>query len=204
MRSHLWVSKGSGPLAAYAEGYGRWLEARGYSPGVVRQKVWQLSQLSCWLEREGLAVGEWTGEMAVRFAAGLQAAGYRSYLWRLSLRVPLAYLRELGVMPAPSLVAGPVDELLADLRTYLARERGLLAGTMKNYERAARAFLEDRVERVGGLELERLAAGDVTAFLVRECPRRTVSGAMDLAANLRALLRYLHLTSMSARRSCRI
>jgi integrase/recombinase XerD len=196
MRSHLWVSKGSGPLAAYAEGYWRWLEARGYSPGVVRRKVWQLSQLSCWLEREGLAVGEWTGEMAARFASGLQAAGYRSYLWRLSLRVPLAYLREIGVMPAPSLVAGPVEELLADLRTFLARERGLAAGTIRNYERAARVFLEDRVERVGGLELERLAAGDVTAFLARECPRRTVSGAMDLAANLRALLRYLHVTGL--------
>jgi hypothetical protein len=63
MRSHLWVSKGSGPLAAYAEGYGPWLEARGYSPGVVRRKVRQLSLLSCWLQREGLTVGEWTGEM---------------------------------------------------------------------------------------------------------------------------------------------
>jgi hypothetical protein len=112
------------------------------------------------------------------------------------LRVPLAYLRELGVMPAPSLAAGPVEELLADLRTYLARERGLVAGTIRNYERAARVFLEDRVERVGGLELQRLAAGDVTAFLARECPRRTVSGAMDLAANLRALLRYLHVAGL--------
>ena len=125
MRSHLWVSKGSGPLAAYAEGYGRWLEARGYSPGAARRKVWQFSQLSCWLEREGLDVEELTGEMSARFAAGLQAACYRPYLWRLSLRVPLVYLRELGVMSAPSLVAGPVEGLLADLRTYLARERGL-------------------------------------------------------------------------------
>jgi len=196
MRSHLCVSKGSGPLAGYAEGYGQWLEARGYSPKVVRQKLWQLSQLSCWLERERLAVEELTAEMTAPFAAELRAAGYRSYLWRLSLRVPLAYLRELGVMLAPSPAAGLVEELLAELRTYLARERGLVAGTIVNYERAARAFLEDRVERVGGLELERLAAGDVTAFLARECPRRSVSGAMDLAANLRALLRYLHVEGL--------
>jgi integrase/recombinase XerD len=196
MRSHLWVAKGPGPLAAYAEGYGQWLQARGYSPGVARRRLWQLSRLSCWLEREGWDVEEWTGETAARFAAGLQAAGYRSYLSRLSLRVPLAYLRELGVMPAPQLVAGPVEELLADLRTFLARERGLVAGTIRNYVRAGRVFLEDRVERVGGLELQRLAAGDVTAFLARECPRRTVSGAMDLAANLRALLRYLHVVGL--------
>jgi integrase/recombinase XerD len=196
MRWHLLVPKVSGPLAAYAEGYELWLEARGYSPGSAKRKVWQLSQLSCWLEREGLAGGEWTGEMAARFAAGRQAAGCPSYLSRLSLRVPLAYLREIGAMPAPSPVAGPVEELLADLRTYLARERGLVAGTIRNYERAARLFLEDRVERVGGLELQRLAAGEVTAFLARECPRRTVSGAMDLAANLRALLRYLHVVGL--------
>jgi len=134
--------------------------------------------------------------MAAAFAAAQQAAGYRSYLSQLSLRVPLAYLREIDAMPAPSPLAGPVEELLADLRTYLARERGLVAGTIENYERAARVFLEDRVERVGGLELERLAAGDVTAFLAQECPRRTVSGAMDLAANLRALLRYLHVVGL--------
>jgi integrase/recombinase XerD len=196
MRWHLWVPKVSGPLAAYSEGYEQWLAARGYSPGSAKLKVWQLSQLSCWLEREGLAVGEWTGEMAARFAACQQAAGFRSYRSRLSLRVPLAYLREIGAMPAPSPVTGPVEELLADLRVYLARERGLAAGTIKNYERAARVFLEDRVERVGGLELQRLAARDVTAFLARECPRRTVSGAMDLAANLRALLRYLHVVGL--------
>ena len=59
--------------------------------------------------------------------------------------------------------------------------------------------MEDRVERVGGLELDRLAASDVTAFLARECPRRSVSGAMDLAANLRALLRYLRVAALIER-----
>jgi len=52
--------------------------------------------------------------------------------------------------------------------------------------------LEDRVALVGGLELGRLAAADVSGFLARECPRRSVSGAMDLAAKLRPMLRYLH------------
>ncbi len=196
MRWHRWVVSVSGPLAPDAEGYERWLAARGYSPGTTQIKVWQLSQLSRWLEREGLGVGEWTEEMALRFAAAQHAAGYRSYLSALSLRVPLAYLREVGTIGPASVASGPVEELLADLRVYLARERGLVPGTIRNYERAARVFLEDRFERAGGLELDRLAAGDVSAFLARECPRRSVSGAMDLAANLRALLRYLHVVGL--------
>jgi len=128
-----------------------------------------------------------------RFAAAQRAAGRRSFVSRLSLRVPVAYLREIGLVsviePAPT---GAVDRLLVDLRSYLASERGLVAGTIKNYERAARTFLEDRVAQVGELELDRLTARDVSVFLARECPRRTTYGAMALASNLRPLLRYLH------------
>jgi hypothetical protein len=46
------------------------------------------------------------------------------------MRVPLAYLREIGAVPAPAAGSGPVEELLADFRVYLARERGLVAGTV--------------------------------------------------------------------------
>jgi hypothetical protein len=70
-------------------------------------------------------------------------------------------------------------------------ERGLVAGDDQELRAAAGAFLEDRVARVGGLELDRLTAGDVCGSLARECPRRTTCGAMALVANLRPLLRYL-------------
>ena len=196
MRWHLWVPRVSGPLAPYAVGYERWLVERGYAHGSIQLRLWQLGRLSGWLEREGLSAGELTVELAARFTAAERAAGYRSYATGLSARVPLAFLGEVGVIGAPAAAVGPVEELLVDLRLYLARERGLTAGTIRNYERAARVFLEDRVQRVGGLELEQLSAADVSSFLARECPRRTVSGAMDLAANLRALLRYLFVVGL--------
>ena len=196
MRWHLWVPRVSGPLAPCADGYERWLVARGYSRGTVQCRLWQLGQLSGWLQREGLAVGELNAGVATRFAVALRQAGYRSYVTGASMRVPLAYLREMGAVPAPAAGSGPVEELLADFRVYLASERGLVAGTVRNYERAARAFLEDRVGRVGGLELGRLGAADVSGFLARECPRRSVSGAMDLAAKPRPLLRYLHVAGL--------
>ncbi len=138
-----------------------------------------------------------TEVVAARFAAAHQSAGRRTYVSRLSLRVPLGYLRGVGAISAPASTAlGPVEELLAGFCMYLARERGLVAGTIRNYERAARMFLNDRVERVGRVELERLTAADVTGFLGRECPRRSVSAAIDLAANLRPLLRYLHVVGL--------
>jgi site-specific recombinase XerD len=47
-----------------------------------------------------------------------------------------------------------------------------------------------------GLDLARLAAADVSSFLARECPKRSVSGARDLVCALRSLLRYLHLAGL--------
>lgn len=99
-------------------------------------------------------------------------------------------------MPAVSVAPdGPVEQLLADYRGYLARERGLAAHTVYHHELVARLFLGE-LEKLGGLELERLVAGDVSAFLAAECPKRSVTGARDLVKGLRGLLRYLHVTGV--------
>jgi integrase/recombinase XerD len=63
------------------------------------------------------------------------------------------------------------------------------------YEPAARLFLAGW-EAPDGLGLERLCAAEVSSFLARECPKRSVSGARDLVCALRSLLRYLHLAGM--------
>ena len=56
-------------------------------------------------------------------------------------------------------------------------------------------FLAGR-EGLDGLGLERLSAADVSMFLVAECPKRSVTGARDLASALRSFLRYLHLAGL--------
>ena len=48
-----------------------------------------------------------------------------------------------------------------------------------------------------GLGLERLSGADVSLFLARECPRRSVSGAQDLVCALRSFLRFLHLAGLT-------
>ena len=199
MGRKVWVPAVSGPLAPFAAGFASWLTSRGYSPSAAADRLYQFDQLSRWLEREGLGVGGLTGEQAERFAKARRAAGLVTWVAPQSAMLPLGYLRALGVAPAPAPVVaqGPLDELLEDYRRYLSIERGLSDHTVLDaYEPAARLFLAGW-EGPDGLGLERLGAADVSSFLARECPKRSVSGARDLVCALRSLLRYLHLAGLT-------
>ncbi len=198
MSRQVWVPVVSGPLASFAAGFESWLMSRAYSSWAAADRLYQFDQLSRWLEREALDVGELTVEQAERFAAGRRVAGLVTWVAPQSVMLPLGYLREVGVVPAaaPVIVQGPLEELLADYRRYLQVERGLCDHTVLDaYEPAARLFLAGW-EAPDGVGLERLCAGDVSSFLARECPKRSVSGARDLVCALRSLLRYLHLAGL--------
>jgi integrase/recombinase XerD len=183
----------SGPLAEHASGFGQWLAARGFSAQGACHRVWQFDRLSRWLEREGLRPDELMPARLEQLLAARRAAGYLTWVSRRSLRVPLAYLREVGAVPplAPVTADGPIGEQLCDYRRYLACERGLAPKTVEIFERVARMFLaeHDQEGAVG-----RLTAADVTMFLARECPSRSIASARQLVTGLRSLLRYLRVT----------
>jgi site-specific recombinase XerD len=185
-------------LAPYAAGYASWLRSRAYSPSAAADRLYQFDQLSRWLERAGLGVGELTDEQAERFAAARRATGVVMWASPRSGLLPLEYLRALEVAPAPVPVRarGPLEELLEDYRRYLWGERRLSDHTVLDaHEPAARLFLAGR-EGPDGLGLDRLGATDVSSFLARECPQRSVSGARDLVCALRSFLRYLHVAGL--------
>ena len=190
----VWAPTVSGPLAGHATGFERWLRTRGFSGSAVSHRIWQFDHLSRWLDREGLGVDQLTPARQEQFLAARRAAGYRTWVSARSLRVPLAYLREVVPMPVP-VPDGPLEGLLEDYRRYLRCERGLAPSTRRDYENVARLFLAER-ERNRGLGLERLSAADVSVFLARECPRRSIASAQQLVTGLRALLRYLHLAGV--------
>jgi integrase/recombinase XerD len=195
MSRKVWLPVVSGPLSAYAAGYRSWLRTRSYSPSAISDRLWQLDQLSRWLEGEGLAVGELSVEEGERFAASRRATGRVTLVAPQSVLLPLEYLRALELIPkpVPPVAHGQMEELLADYRSYLLIERGLSPHTVFDaYVPVARLFFAGR-DSPGGLRLGRLAAADVSMFLARECPKRSVSGARDLVSALRSLLRYLHL-----------
>jgi integrase/recombinase XerD len=195
MGGAVWSWRVRGPLVPWADGFEGWLAARGFSWSATRKRMWLLAALSRWLEDEGLTAWDLNEERAELFVASRRAAGLVSWVSSRCMRLPLAYLREVGaVLPAAAVVVErPRAEVLAGYHEYLVLERGLAPLTVVGYERVARLFLE---QLPAGLELDRLAAADVSGFLARECPRRSVSGARDLVARLRPLLRYLHVAGL--------
>ena len=195
MGRKVWFAQVSGPLSAYAAGYRSWLRTRSFSPSAISDRLWQFGQLSRWLECEGVAVGELSVDEGERFAAAQRAAGRVTLSAPQSPTLPLEYLRGLGVVPMPTapLAQGPVEELLADYSRYLLIERALVRHTVFDvYVPVARLLLAGR-DGPDGLRLDRLAAADVSMFVQRECPKRSVTGARDMVSALRSFLRYLHL-----------
>lgn len=82
----------------------------------------QLELVSRWMAREGLSVDQLTSERFVEFARARRAEGYRSCSSSLSMRVPLGYLRGVGVVPAAAvtMAGGPVGEVLDGYRRFPA------------------------------------------------------------------------------------
>ena len=144
MGRKVWVPVVSGPLAPYAAGFWSWLASRAYSGSAAADRLYQFDQLSRWLAREGLDVGELTGEQAERFA--LERRAHVVDIVSAERGAAAGVLRQLGVVPAPvpACPAGPVEELLADYASYLSVERGLCEHTVLDaYVPAARLFLSD-------------------------------------------------------------
>jgi integrase/recombinase XerD len=198
MGKRVWFPVVSGPLAPYAVGFESSLRSRSYSTSAVANRLCQLDQLSRWLERLGLTAADLSEMRAAGFASSRREAGLVTWTSPQSVALPLEYLREIGVMPTPAatVASGPLEELLADYGRYLRVERRLAEHTVFDaYLPAARLFLAGR-EGLDGLGLERLSAADVSMFLVAECPKRSVTGARDLASALRSFLRYLHLAGL--------
>jgi integrase/recombinase XerD len=186
-----------GRLAPWQAGFEGWLLGRGYLPSAVFHRCCLLAALSLWLERQGLDAWELTEERALLFVAERRAAGLKTWASERWVRLPLEYLREVGAIPpaAEVLDDGPVARVLAGYREYLVLERDLAESTIDRCQRAASLFLTQLPDE---LEIGGLTAADVSAFLARECPRRTGSSAKSLMSKFRPFVRYLYVKGLVA------
>ena len=136
----------SGPLAPYAPGFARWLVARGYSRGSARHRLRQFRYLSGWIEQHGMSLEEVTEGALEAFLAARRAFGHVGLVTPRSNGLPLEFLREVGVVPDRSRSEGPVERLLADYESYLARRAGAGGADDRRITSCARLFLASRRE----------------------------------------------------------
>jgi site-specific recombinase XerD len=159
-----------------------------------------MAHLSRWLASEGLGPDDLSPARIEDFVAARRAAGYVNYVTPRALAALLGHLRALGVVPpAGEPALSEVEELLVSYRSWLCSERGLAAVTARNYADMVRPFLAARVGAAGELDLRSLAAADVLAFVLAECPHRRPGSAKLLVTALRSLLGYLYVEGVIAR-----
>jgi integrase len=96
----------------------------------------------------------------------------------------------LAFKPVPD---SPIEQLVAEYRTWLVVDRGLAAATVLRYENLARRFLGQQPAAEDGQVAVDLTAADVVGFLLRESERVSVGAVKGRVAELRSLLRFLHL-----------
>jgi site-specific recombinase XerD len=183
----------SGPLEVYARGFAVELSRQGYAANSAALQLGLMAHLSRWLAGGDLDAAGLTPGVLEGFLAARRLAGYTGYRSPRALVPLLGYLRGLGVAPPPGPAAaavGEVEVLLERYRRYLTLERGLAAVTVGDYVGLVRPFLAGRAG-VGGLDLEHLTAGDVSAFVVSAC-RESPGGSGKRMTALRSLLGFLH------------
>ena len=183
-----------GRMGPYIDGFGARLLELGYTPGTVRGLLKDAGHLGRWMASEDLEASQLTSASIDAFLFACRTAGHRRVPSARCLSPLLEYLMREGVfVPEAAGPLTPVDELLANYRTWLVVDRGLAAPTVLRYENLARRFLNQRASAVGGRFVDELAGADVIAFLLRECARVSVGAAKGRVAELRSLLRFLYL-----------
>jgi integrase/recombinase XerD len=187
-----------GPLASWQVSFERVLAAAGYTPLSAANQLRVMAHLSRWLELRGLVPADLGPDVVEAYLVGRREAGYTCWLSPRGVAPLLGHLQGLGVVPSsvPEVASGALEELLERYRVYLVGERGLVARTVRYYVAEARLFFAGRVGDDDS-RLRQLVAGDVAAFVVDECARRSVGSAKILVTVLRSLLRFLFLEAVT-------
>lgn len=188
----------AGLLGPQVEGYRAWLAHRGYTPQTVRNMLKDLGQVGVWLSAEGLEVAQFDEVRAASFRAARKQAGQRRVGGPRALVPLLAYLREVGAVPAAIPPVTALGELLGRYRVWMVQERGLAAMTVLRYENTARRFLQEQaLDDEGAFLPAALTGADINVFLLRECARVSAGSAKGRVAELRCVLRFLYLQGIT-------
>jgi len=183
-------------MAPFIDGFGGFLEARGYTPLTVRNLLKMVGSLGRWMVSAGLTPPDLSVARVDEFVGFRRAVegGRPSRTFRRPLLLLLDYLTAEGVLPVvePAPLNG-LSGVIEAYRQWLTLERGSAATTIIRYVRTAGLFLAAHGTVDG--DLAWLSSERVNHFLVGEARRCSVGAAKGRVAEMRCLLRFLYVTS---------
>jgi site-specific recombinase XerD len=189
-----------GRLGPFVDGYMDWLSEAGYTPKTVQWMLRDLSRLGRWMDARDVAIGGLTMAGVESFLADWPADGAGRVPTVRTLRALLTFLSQVDVMGAEDPKAlSPVEGLVVDYRAWLVVDRGLAEPTVVRYETLARRFLTARVTADDRLGVACLDGAVVSQFLLADCDRVCLGSSKGRFAELRSLLRFLHLRGLTTR-----
>jgi site-specific recombinase XerD len=184
-------------MGAYIDGLRAWLLERGYTPGSIKHVLTLAGQLGRWMQTADVKFSQLDSVSVESFLEALRARGVRRVPGPRALRPLLDYLDSEGALAFRPVPDSPVERLVAEYRIWLVVDRGLAAATVLRYENLARRFLGQQPAAEDGRLAVDLTAGDVVGFLLRESQRVSVGAVKGRVAELRSLLRFLHLKGIT-------
>ena len=187
-----------GALGCHVEGFHRYLQGLGYTPGTIQNQLTLFGHVGRWMETRGLSPQDLTTAVIDEFIAEARQQGRLHRADRRTAFQVFEHLAEQGVAPAPSAdPATSLERFLDEYQDWMLHERGLAEATVQRYENTARRFLVLRAiadfdPAVG------VTSAEVNTFLLAECARCSVGAAKGRVAELRSLLRYLFVRELTA------
>lgn len=183
----------SGPLAPEVQAFRAEMTKEGYADCTSQDNAYVLAHLSRWLEAEGLAPSELTGDQLERFAAARREEGYRRRRTVRSLRLLLRYLREKGLVPdgEPAEAGGPAERILDAFGRYLRTERQLADRTVCLRVHLVRPFLAGLAGPDGTVCMGQVSPASIAAFVTGRSRVYATGSVKQVTVALRSLLRYL-------------
>ena len=183
-----------GPLIEFVPEFLERLLAAGYRRDSAADQLRLVADLSRWMAARGVSAAALGPVERAKFVAWRQAEGRPCLRSSKALEPFVAHLRAVGILGADPVVAQAADEqLLDEFATFLLRERALTTGTTAGYVHCVRRFVAGLVVD-GDLDLDRVTAASVMAFVAAACPGRSKGSASLIVCSLRSLLRWLFLT----------
>ena len=182
-----------GPLGSHIDSFARVLMVQGYKTSTAKHKIRIISDLSHWLDQQGLSDKDLDETTLNEF---LLYRGRRGSIFRIeppTLREWLKHLREAGIVPDPVRVDDDSKRRRIEngFAEYLAKKRGLKQATIDTYLSIAGRFLFDQFG-TGPILLKNLHPNNIVRFILRDTETVSAKRAQLIVCSLRSFFRFLY------------